>query len=111
MNLLTLLLCAISAFANPVKNPKGKINFRPPHEKIEDPGSATPLIYKSPAEVKNLEQKPQESAVKTICTDSMGMMIKKGDSGYEACVRNQDKLGPSRANDKNPNSVGISIGN
>lgn len=89
-----------------------KVDLAPKKQKIEDPGSATPLLYKSPQQLEAL--KPSGSAkakITATCTDSLGMVVKQGDKGYESCLRNLNKSKIQNANEKNPNSVGISIGN
>ncbi len=89
-----------------------KIDLKPKQEKVEDPGSATPLIYKTPP--KDVIQKESSDGTVKIavtCTDNLGMVHKKGGKSYEACLRNQDKTRPeSNFNEKNPKSVGITIG-
>ena len=105
---LVLLFCA--AFNSQAFSKEKKVKLAPPH-KIEDPGSATPLIYKSPNEVKDLEPRLADDPVKSICTDNFGMIHKKGTSGYDGCLRNQNTMRPQNASDKNPNSLGITFGN
>ena len=107
----TVFFFAALLFFSPFAQSKPKkIQLAPPH-KIEDPGSATPLIYKTPDEVKNLEPKAEDDPVKSICTDNFGMIHKKGTAGYDGCIRNQNTVRPQNASDKNPNSVGFTIGN
>jgi hypothetical protein len=49
--------------------------------------------------------------VKSTCTDNMGMIYKKGDSGFDGCLRTFGKAPPSAVpGNKRNNSVGISIG-
>jgi hypothetical protein len=102
---LSTLLCFNTAEAK-------KIDLKPKQEKVEDPGSATPLIYKAPP--KDLSFEKSESGnmkIAVTCTDSLGMVHKKGDRSYEACLRNLDKSKPEgNFNEKNPKSVGITIG-
>ncbi len=90
-----------------------KIDLKPKVEKIEDPGSATPLIYKAPSKTSLAEEKTKGAiSITATCTDSLGMVHKKGDKSYEACLRNLDKTKPeNNFNEKNPKSLGITIGN
>ena len=91
---------------------EAKVDLKPKTRKLEDPGRATPLLYKSPAESEGLNQGAKGAArVHATCTDRFGTVVKKGDKAYEACLRNLDKSQIHNANEKNPNSVGITIGN
>lgn len=110
MKLSYFILFLGVAFSTPAFPKQKKVQLAPPH-KIDDPGSATPLIYKTPQEVEKLEPRVADDPVKSICTDNFGMVHKKGTSGYDGCLRNQNTLPPQNATDKNPNSVGITFGN
>lgn len=88
-----------------------KINLKPQHGKSEDPGSATHLIYESP---KNSEKASEVDGKGKIvagqnCTDQLGMIYKKGDNGYEGCLRTMDAARPE-SSDQRRKSVGITIG-
>lgn len=83
-----------------------KINLKPQPSKLEDPGSATHLIYEAP---KASDTKVEENgAVKPTCRDSVGMVYKKGDKGYEGCFRTMDLSQPQ--DKRHSPSVGFSIG-
>ena len=103
---LTLALAASLAQA--------KVDLSPKAKKIEDPGSATPLIYKSPTKTHALDQGVKgatKSRVTATCTDDAGLTVKQGDRGYEACLRGVNQARPQpEPSEKNPNSVGITIG-
>lgn len=89
-----------------------KLDLKPKAQKLEDPGSATPLLYKSPAKTEGLSQGAKGALrVHATCTDRFGTVVKQGDKAYEACLRNLDRSKIQNANEKNPNSVGITIGN
>lgn len=90
--------------------PKKKVDLKPRHEKVEDPGAAEPLIYKSPADTAAIKKEAGGIKITASCTDQMGMVVKSSDAGYESCLKNQDKLRPHKADEKNPNSVGFTIG-
>lgn len=108
--ILILALALVPALAN--AKPDKKIDLKPKHEKPEDPGSATHLIYETPkadAPVPSNTAKPKVTGTAT-CTDSVGMIYKQGDSGYAGCLRTMDVARPDQ-NDKRNRSVGISIGN
>jgi hypothetical protein len=106
----TIFLILLS-FTLPAEANAKKIDLKPKHEKVEDPGSATPLLYKSPKDTKEAEAHRQGLKISASCTDGMGMVVKQGEKGYEACLRNLDRLMPQKVDEKNPNSVGITIGN
>ncbi|MGZ3658189.1 MAG: hypothetical protein ACXVB9_15965 [Bdellovibrionota bacterium] len=114
--LLVLGLVQIHAFASDKK----KVNLTPPGQtaaSTEDPGSATRLLYEDPRNQNSItagdEKKLPNTGVKATCTDNMGMIYKKGDRGYDGCLRAFGKgIQPSLPGDnKRPNSVGITIGN
>jgi hypothetical protein len=90
-----------------------KIDLKPKAEKVEDPGSATHLIYKAPGKDTLSEEKSTGTiSITATCTDNLGMVHKKTDKSYEACLRNLDKTKPeNNFNEKNPKSLGITIGN
>lgn len=108
-----IIFLVLLSFTLPAEASEGKkkIDLKPKHEKVEDPGSATPLLYKTPGQIQGAEAQRKGISIKATCTDSMGMVNKQGDKGYEACLRNLDKLRPEKVDEKNPNSVGITIGN
>lgn len=113
---LLIALCLYPLAASAAQNPgKKRIDLRPPQEKTEDPGSATPMLYKNPSELPTAnfpaEGKKNGLKVSQSCTDSLGMVHQQGDRSYEACLRSLDKYKPSpRAGEKNPNSLGFTIG-
>lgn len=110
MRIFPALLFAL-ALALPVTG-EAKVDLKPKARKLEDPGSATPLLYKSPAESESLNQGAKGALrAHATCTDRFGTVVKQGDKAYEACLRNLDKSKIQNANEKNPNSVGITIGN
>jgi hypothetical protein len=103
---LVAVACALPVLA------EAKVDLKPKTRKLEDPGSATPLLYKTPAESERLNQ-GAKGAVRAhaTCTDRFGTVVKQGDKAYEPCLRNLDKSQIHQSNEKNPNSVGITIGN
>jgi hypothetical protein len=101
---LLVLLMPVAAVAAPKK----KLDLKPQTTKVEDPGSATHLIYEAPA--KNMDKAEEStSVVKPTCTDQMGMIYKKGDKGYSGCLRTMDLAKP--ADKRHSPSVGFTIGN
>lgn len=90
---------------------QAKVDLRPRSQKVEDPGSATPLLYKDSKELDRLKPAEKSSAVTSTCTDSSGVTIKKGSAGYETCLNNVNKSKNTNVNEKNPNSLGFTIGN
>jgi hypothetical protein len=103
--LLLIVLCSIPAA-------EAKVDLRPKHQKVEDPGSATPLLYKTPQQTEALKPSAKASGkITASCTDRFGTVVKQGDKGYETCLRNLDRSKIQNANEKNPNSVGITFGN
>ena len=120
MRELVLLLMIITsvqpAVASKTKDSK-KIKLAPPGQKsqtMEDPGSATRLLYEDPRNKYSLtagaDNKQPESAFKPTCTDSMGMIYKKGDKGYDGCLRTVNQQAPHLPGDKRSPSLGITIG-
>lgn len=95
-----------------------KLQLAPPQQKAqttEDPGSATRLLYEDPRNKYSLtadaDKKVPSGAVKATCTDNMGMIYKKGDSGYDGCLRTVNTQAPKLPGDnKRPSSLGITIG-
>jgi hypothetical protein len=105
----TLLLLITSSFLAAAAA-HAKIDLRPKGQKIEDPGSATPLLYKAPQNGENAT--PSKLKVSATCTDSMGMVVKSTDKGYESCLRsNMNRTKVQNPSEKNPNSIGFTIGN
>lgn len=119
MREVLLLLLVLGTVQVNAKEIKKKLNLTPPGQKAqttEDPGSATRLLYEDPRNKNSLtagvtEEKASNVAVKSTCTDSMGMIHKQDDQGYAGCMRTLDKTGPKLpGDDKRPSSVGITIG-
>lgn len=103
---LCLMLASLAAVA------AEKIDLKPKTEatKGNDPGSATQLLYESPEKVEEKAGGARLS-VATTCTDHLGMVHKKGDKSFEACLRNMDATTPPTSpSDKRRPSFGISIG-
>ncbi|HEY8279228.1 MAG TPA: hypothetical protein VIH99_06380 [Bdellovibrionota bacterium] len=115
------LVLAISvAHAKPSKEElrKKHIKLTPPGQKAQttqDPGSATRLLFEDPrnknSPTAGADKKMPKSAVKGTCADTMGMIYKQGDTGYEGCLRTENKTRPALpGDDKHPNSIGFTIG-
>ncbi len=110
---------AIPAFAAQKPAKEKKLKLTPPGQKAqttEDPGSATRLLYEDPRNKYSLtagaDKKTPDGPVRATCTDNMGMIYKKGDAGYDSCLRTLNSQAPKLpGDDKRPNSVGITIGN
>jgi hypothetical protein len=98
------MICATLLSAPAQAGQNKKIDLRPTQEKPADPGSATPLLYNTKP-VKSVSRVKAHAS----CTDSMGMIQKPGDAGFESCLRDQDPK-PGNPNQMNPKSVGFSIG-
>ena len=109
MKTITILLAAL--FTVSAQAADKKIDLRPHHKKVEDPGSATPLLYKKAPPPSVNAGSGSGVKVTATCTDSLGMVIQSDDKAYEACLRDQDKSRLSNPTEKKPNSLGISIGN
>jgi hypothetical protein len=75
-------------------------------------GSATHLIFESPKKQPTGAQFKEGTkvTVTATCTDSLGMIHKKGDAGYSGCLRSLDKTLPDAQNDRRRSSVGFTIG-
>lgn len=107
---MKLLIISLALFAYTPGAEARKVDLKPKHEKPEDPGSATPLLYKSPKEQPDLGAKPSGVTVNSTCTDGLGMIHKSGSASFESCIRNQNKILPNKANESKPNSLGITFG-
>jgi len=90
---------------------KKKIDLRPQNQKVEDPGSATPLLFKTPAQTAPTAKDTNSIKITGSCKDLHGMIVKSSDPSYATCLKNQGKLKPEKVDENNPNSVGITIGN
>ncbi len=116
--LLVILVSVPAAVASKEKSTKDKkLKLAPPGQKAqttEDPGSATRLLYEDPRNKYSLtadaDKKQPEGVIKPTCTDSMGMVYKKGDKGYDGCLRTVNQQAPHLPGDKRPTSLGITIG-
>lgn len=94
---------------------KKKLNLKmQPSKKDMDPGSATRLIYMDPKKLQAEEQEEQGKSklgISVTCTDQLGMIHKKGDKGYDGCIRTLDKTSSSlQGSDKQKPSAGFTIG-
>jgi hypothetical protein len=115
--LLTLASTQAALASKDIKDNR-KLKLTPPGQKAqttEDPGSATRLLYEDPRNKYSLtadaDKKTPDSAIKPTCTDSMGMIHKKGDAGYDGCLRTLNSQAPKLpGDDKRPSSLGITIG-
>ncbi|MCO5144259.1 MAG: hypothetical protein M9962_14310 [Oligoflexia bacterium] len=101
-----LFICLLTASPLYAKNNK-KINLSPSYEQKEDPGSATPLLYK--VADPNLGKDKKDLKLSASCTDSLGMVHTKSDPGYQACLRTLEKTAPDLGKDKEKQSIGITI--
>ena len=102
-----LLLFPLAAEAKTEK----KINLKPPKSaQVEDPGSAEHLLRQGPTED---DKKAADARAATVtpstCTDSSGMIHKKGDAAYAGCLRTLDLAQPPSSDQRK--SVGFTIGN
>ncbi len=97
-------------FLLPLPVDAAKVNLKPQQQKVEDPGSAEALLYKNPKDLPAPAKENSSSglSIASTCTDSLGMIHKKGETGYEACLRNLNKTQPENKNQ--PNSLGFTIG-
>jgi len=118
MRELVLLLLVLFTLQTQSNAAEKKLRLTPPGQKAqttEDPGSATRLLFEDPRNQNSLtagaEKKVPTSGVQSTCTDNMGMSYRKGDPGYDSCVRTFNTLPPNSPSDKRPQSLGISIGN
>lgn len=93
-------LAAVSADAR-------SINLAPPARPVDDPSSATSLLYKTPKKdaVHGASRGPASVAVS--CTDSLGVIHVKGSAGFTACLRTQNLTKPEQAL---PGNRGDSVG-
>ena len=114
---VVLSLCAGFAFAEETsaeKPVKKKLNLKlQPSKKDLDPGSATHLLYVDPKKLQQEEANSAKSGVNvtTSCTDQLGMIHKKGDKGYDGCIRTLDKTSSSlQDSGKQKPSAGFTIG-
>lgn len=81
------------------------INLAPPARPVEDPGSATPLLYQVPK--KGDSGAGRGPASTASCTDSLGVIHVKGSAGFTACLRTQNLTKPEQAL---PGNRGDSVG-
>ncbi len=116
--LLLVVLFTVQVHAEDAK--KKKIRHGNAEQKAqvtEDPGNATRLLYVDPRKNESLSHEidsdaGRKNAVTSTCTDNMGMIYKKGDKGYDGCLRTFAHPAPKLpGDDKRPNAVGITIGN
>lgn len=103
--LLALLILTAPALAKTEK----KLNLKPQNTKNEDPGSATHLLYEPIKPIEGNSDEPKVQITQT-CSDSVGMIYKKGDKGYDGCLRTKDLARPAENSRQRP-SVGFTIGN
>lgn len=116
--LLVILTSVQAAEASKDNKDTRKLKLTPPGQKAqttEDPGSATRLLYEDPRNKYSLtadaDKKTPVGAIKATCTDPMGMIHKKGDVGYDGCLRTLNSQAPRLpGDDKRPSSLGITIG-
>lgn len=99
-----LLLCLL--VTTPALAANQKLNLKPPAAKAEN-GTAADLIYQT-----NVPKTGGTggAAISATCTDSMGFVHKQGATGFEGCLRTQDKTRPETGAASRKNSVGISFG-
>ncbi len=117
--LLLGILATLPLYANAKESKEKKLELTPPgqvSDSKEDPGSATRLLYEDPRNQNSITadagKKDSKTKIKATCTDNMGMFYKKGDSGYDGCLRSFKNAQPNLPGDnKRPPSLGISIGN
>lgn len=116
--LLLVVLVTVQVHAQEVK--KNKLKLMPPGQKAqatEDPGNATRLLYEDPRNKNSLTHGVNldgtaKGPVTSTCTDNMGMIYKKGDAGYDGCLRTFSHVQPKLpGDDKRQNAVGFTIGN
>lgn len=97
-----LLLCLLAT--TPALAASQKLNLKPPAAKAEN-GTAADLIYQT-----NVPKTGGGVAISATCTDSMGFVHKQGATGFEGCLRTQDKTRPETGAASRNSSVGISFG-
>jgi len=79
-------------FSLPTVSAAKGIDLKPPARPIEDPGSATPLLYQKP---EGAQGRGLASAAN--CTDGSGVIYRKGSPGFDACLRTRNLTKPEEA--------------
>lgn len=70
------------------------IDLKPPVRAVEDPGSATNLLYQKPDPALGSGRGLASSA---DCTDAAGVIYRKGSAGFSACQRTRALVKPEES--------------
>ncbi|RYZ95801.1 MAG: hypothetical protein EOP11_24350 [Proteobacteria bacterium] len=70
------------------------IDLKPPVRAVEDPGSATGLLYQKPDSSVSIGRGLASSS---NCTDTAGVIYRKGSPGFSACLRTRALVKPEES--------------